>query len=427
MIRPLAKRVSAVIASVIFALLGLAATQGSRSDAERYRLKPGATGKVCLSCHVDFEQTLARKHVHTPVAAGNCADCHDPHASEHGQLLAAEPDAICTTCHADVLPAEPRSAHDAVAAGRCVECHDPHASDAANGLRKEGNALCLGCHEPLAVAIAAAEHKHAPAEADCLGCHTPHASKDAPALLAQQVPGLCVRCHDTGQESFRREHGGYPVERSDCTSCHDPHGSSRKGILWANVHEPVSRRMCAQCHAAPDAAQAVKRTGAELCRGCHSELLDETFARSELHWPLVDRRGCANCHEPHASKERKLLTAAEGELCGGCHHDVERRLANSKVKHPPNAEGACTTCHGPHSSSEQFLLAQSPVEVCGACHDWGKHSAHPMGEQTSDPRNPNMTVDCLSCHRTHGSPFERLAHFDPQQELCVQCHTELTR
>jgi predicted CXXCH cytochrome family protein len=413
----------------VLALAGLASSGSSGDDAERYRLKPGATGKVCLSCHVDFEQTLSRKHVHTPVAAGNCADCHDPHASEHGQLLAAEPEAICTTCHADVVPAEPRSAHDAVAAGRCVECHDPHASDAPKGLRAEGNGLCLGCHAPLGQAIAGAEHKHPPVEADCLGCHTPHASQSAPALLARQVPQLCVQCHDARQDSFRRGHGGYSVEGANCTSCHDPHGSSRKGILWANVHEPVSRKMCAQCHVAPDAAgaTALKRSGPDLCRGCHSALLDETFARSEVHWPVVDRRGCANCHEPHASKETKLLTTTEGELCGGCHHDVERRLASSKVKHPPNADGACVTCHGPHSSSEPFLLAGSPVEVCGNCHDWGKHSAHPMGEKTVDPRNPNLTVDCLSCHRTHGSPFERLAHFEPQQELCVQCHSELAR
>ena len=422
-------RACAVAASLTLALLGLFAMQSSGSDAERYRLKPGATGKVCLSCHVDFEQTLERKHVHTPVAAGNCADCHDPHASEHGKLLAVEPEAICLTCHADIVPAEPRSAHDAVVAGRCVECHDPHASDAPNGLRAQGNALCLGCHEPLARALAASEHKHAPVEADCLGCHMPHASQAAPALLAQQVPGLCVKCHDTRQESFRREHGGYPVEHSDCTSCHDPHGSNRKGILWANVHEPVSRKMCAQCHAAPDSADAtaVKRAGAELCRGCHSELLTETFARSQVHWPVVDHRGCANCHEPHASKEPKLLARAEGELCSGCHPDVTRRLATSKVKHPPNADGTCVTCHGPHSSNEAFLLAGSAVEVCGNCHDWGKHSAHPMGEQAADPRNPNLTVDCLSCHRTHGSPFDKLAHFDPQQELCVQCHTELAR
>lgn len=416
-----------VICLLAWLLAGVTAT--AADDAAKYRLRPGAAGKLCLGCHVDFEQTLARRHVHTPVKAGACAECHDPHASDHGKLLDADPNTICRTCHAGVVPQDPASAHDAVVEGRCVDCHDPHASDFENGLRAQGNALCLGCHEPMATALAQAEHQHAPVAADCLRCHTPHASAAAPALLAREVPGLCPQCHDSKQDAFRRQHMGYPVAESDCSSCHDPHGSKNKGILWANVHEPVSRKMCAQCHAEPDSPGALepKRVGGELCRGCHSELFNEAFAKRWLHGPIVDRRGCANCHNPHASKTPKLLAAPPGELCGSCHQDALRRQRSSKVQHPPNAEGECSTCHAPHSSDESFLLASNELEVCGACHDWGRHSAHPMGEKAVDPRNANLTVGCLSCHQTHGTAFDKLAHFDPKQELCVQCHVEISR
>jgi len=427
--RPRSRTARRCASALALALIVGAAGLAPAADPGQYRLKPGAEGKLCLSCHVDFEETMSRPHVHTPVAAGNCSDCHDPHASDHGQLLAADPNAICGTCHDDLVPASPRSAHDAVTAGRCTDCHDPHASSFDNGLRAEGNALCLGCHEDLAGALAAAENRHAPVEADCMGCHTPHASADTPALLARAVPGLCVECHDPAQDAFRRDHMGYPVGGSNCSSCHDPHGSSHKGLLWADVHEPVSRKMCSQCHAEPGAPDALdaKRPGAELCRGCHNETFNATFSKSRLHWPVVDREACSNCHAPHASKVRKLLAAPEGELCGSCHQDTMRRQSHSKVSHEPNAEGACGTCHDPHASNLTSLLVASPVEVCGTCHDWGQHSAHPMGEDVVNPRNPNLAVDCLSCHRTHGTEFDKLAHFDPKQELCTQCHSGIAR
>jgi predicted CXXCH cytochrome family protein len=73
-----------------------------------------------------------------------------------------------------------------------------------------------------------------------------------------------------------------------------------------------------------------------------------------------------------------------------------------------------------------FLLdGGSLEEVCAKCHEWGKHSAHPLGAKAVDQRNRNLTLDCLSCHRTHGTPFKHLAHFDTKKDLCVQCHSEM--
>jgi predicted CXXCH cytochrome family protein len=44
-----------------------------------------------------------------------------------------------------------------------------------------------------------------------------------------------------------------------------------------------------------------------------------------------------------------------------------------------------------------------------------------------DQRNPNLRVSCTSCHRSHGTPFKYLAHGDVKGELCIQCHTQITR
>jgi predicted CXXCH cytochrome family protein len=142
----------------------------------------------------------------------------------------------------------------------------------------------------------------------------------------------------------------------------------------------------------------------------------------------VDRVGCRNCHNPHASPQKALLREPTKILCGRCHADTLARQEKSLAKHPPVDEGNCVACHSPHASDNVFLLNGSNViGLCGSCHDWKRHSSHPIGEKTTDPRNANLTLDCLSCHRSHGSPFKSFASFDTAAELCVQCHRNMGR
>ncbi|MBP2674774.1 MAG: cytochrome family protein, partial [Deltaproteobacteria bacterium] len=101
---------------------------------DKFRLKPGAKGKVCLECHDAFKAKMKLPFVHTPVKAGECSDCHNPHTSSHGKLLAGEPGKICFSCHAGIVPAKARSAHKVAVEGNCAKCHDPHASKNKNAL-----------------------------------------------------------------------------------------------------------------------------------------------------------------------------------------------------------------------------------------------------------------------------------------------------
>lgn len=397
---------------------------------DKFKLKPGARGRVCLSCHGDFQATLDRPFVHTPLKAGNCAVCHDPHASSHGKLLAAEASAICATCHAGLVPDKAASVHAPVVAGQCVRCHDPHAAKNRANLLAAGNELCTGCHADLAKAAAAARFKHAPVSGNCLSCHDPHASGKAGSLLKKDVPLLCLDCHKADRPAFARQHMNYPVGKARCTSCHDPHGSNNSGSLWATVHPPVANKMCNQCH--PDAsspnALAARKPGLELCRSCHAALLGETLSKNRVHGPVVDRTGCQNCHSPHASSQKALLREPAVLLCGACHADTIARQEKSPTKHPPVHEGNCTACHSPHAADGVFLLKGQDVGgTCGSCHNWREHSNHPIGEKAIDPRNRNLTLDCLSCHRSHGSPFKSFATFDTGADLCVQCHQSVRR
>ncbi len=413
-------------------LLGIfilaAASRGFSQDA--FRLKPGAKGKVCLTCHAAFQEKLKLPFVHTPVKSGDCSDCHNPHTSSHGKLLAEDPSRICLSCHDGIVPGKTKSVHKVALEGKCVDCHDPHAARNRNNLRLAGNELCFSCHDRLAKSITGNRYKHNPVEKGCLNCHNPHASSEADFLLTADMPGLCTKCHKPDRPSFAKRHMGYPVEKGRCNSCHDPHGSSNRGILWADVHRPVVSRMCDQCHEDPSSPKAlsVRKAGFELCRTCHNDMMNETFLRSRLHWPVVDKVSCLNCHEPHASREPMLLARPMLPLCGRCHGDTVRRQETSLTKHEPVKEGECAKCHRPHSSNNVFLLDNtSLVNLCGTCHEWQKHSTHPIGEKVIDKRNQNLTLDCSSCHRAHGSEWESFAHYDLKRDLCVQCHEQYKR
>ena len=414
----------------------------------KFRLKPDAKGKLCLTCHDQFKEKLKSPFVHTPVKTEECSECHNPHTSSHGKLLGEDASRICYKCHEAIVSKNPKSSHKIVVEGHCVKCHDPHASNHKFNLLKTGNELCFDCHKSVGNAIAKVKFKHNPVEKGCINCHDPHASDKANHLLKNGLTALCVNCHKTDRPNFAKQHMNYPVEKSDCSSCHDSHGSNTAGILFDNVHRPVANRVCNQCHEAPTSSTPfkTKRAGYELCRGCHSNMMNETFSRNRVHWPLVDKVGCLNCHEPHASQQKKLLMGEMKSLCGKCHSDTmesqgrlaekekrenaaaKGRVVKGALTHSPIQEGNCEACHSSHASDSVFLLKQpSIIELCGACHDWLKHTSHPMGEKIVDSRNKNITLQCLSCHRSHGTGYRYMIPFPTTTDLCVQCHKQYKR
>lgn len=415
-----------VMIAAIVACLTLPAT--GTFGQEKFKLKPGATGKVCLTCHVTFQDKLKSPSVHTPVKRGDCSGCHNPHTSSHGKMLSTGPSEVCSRCHA-MVPDKTASAHKVVVEGKCVLCHDTHASPFKNNLLKNGNELCFGCHAGIAAAVKKATFKHHPVEKGCLSCHNPHASQRSASLLKEAVPSLCVSCHKTGSPAFAKQHMNYPVATSVCTSCHNPHGSSKVGILYDTVHKPVLSRMCNQCHDEPTSAAPfrTKKEGYELCQACHSNMINDTFSKDRVHWPLVSKKGCMSCHTPHASAESSLLKGPRTTVCRSCHDDTFERQARSAGKHAPVENGDCNSCHAAHSSSANFLLKKPVIDQCGTCHDWKLHSMHPMGDKARDPRNKNLSVQCLSCHSSHGTPYEKLALFASLSEMCTQCHAKYGR
>jgi predicted CXXCH cytochrome family protein len=94
----------------------------------RLLVRPG--GDLCLGCHAAQKALLASPWVHSPFAEGDCASCHDPHASPHAAQTLAAGAALCAGCH-DASDAQLKAKHAGIAEGaRCTSCHDPHAAKA---------------------------------------------------------------------------------------------------------------------------------------------------------------------------------------------------------------------------------------------------------------------------------------------------------
>ncbi|MBI5418612.1 MAG: cytochrome c3 family protein [Deltaproteobacteria bacterium] len=169
------------------------------------KLKAIDQKEACYACHDNFEKEEEgkKKYVHSPVAAGECTGCHDPHFSSRTKLQKLEKG--CMECH-DPFPTE-GVVHYPVGNGECTACHSPHAGPAPKQLVRAGNALCLGCHEHAHI-----QHRSAtvlknpeitqippdiPREKDqlsCLACHRPHQSGER-RLFRRNQGELCKTCH----------------------------------------------------------------------------------------------------------------------------------------------------------------------------------------------------------------------------------------
>src|SRR5512140_257831 len=97
-------------ALVLFAIVCTMAVSSPHAQ-DKFRLKPGAKGKICLTCHEGFKEKLKLPFLHTPVKQGDCSDCHNPHTSSHGKLLAENQSTICLKCHDGIVPGKAQSVH----------------------------------------------------------------------------------------------------------------------------------------------------------------------------------------------------------------------------------------------------------------------------------------------------------------------------
>ncbi len=237
----------------------------------------------------------------------------------------------------------------------------------------------------------------------------------------------------------------------DCLKCH---AKLKRGKV---VH-PALDMGCPTCHTGIDAktvphkktnnaARGLSGEQPDLCYGCHDKAM---FSKKNMH-PAVGM-GCTGCHNPHSSKNAKLLVAEAPDLCFSCH---DKAMFSKKNMHAPVEGGMCLSCHTPHSSDHMALLLKAPLDVCLECHpDIPKMrhaistfsaTSHPVGtlkivlkkgnkEQAEkevkeerilmDPSRPDKVFYCGSCHNPHSTSVPHLLRFDATSTmgLCSHCH-----
>jgi predicted CXXCH cytochrome family protein len=165
--------------------------------------------------------------------------------------------------------------------------------------------------------------------------------------------------------------------------------------------------------------------------------------RPHTHAPA--RRDCTNCHNPHNSKQPKLVLEEGRAICTGCHDDIGKIVGSAPVPHRAATTGAqCSGCHNPHGSSVAKLLVQQPFDLCVNCHSKDT-MADASGKKLQNIKawldankvwhGPIAKKDCTACHEPHGGDHFRLLTDDYPPEfyapydakryaLCFSCHKE---
>jgi len=213
-------------------------------------------------------------------------------------------------------------------------------------------------------------------------------------------------------------------------ACLDCHPDKKEG---KTVH-PAIDMGCSSCHVGnhqgekpfPKLTMAVP----DLCFTCHDKA---AFEKKSVHTAVAGGM-CTSCHNPHVSKNAKLLTALPPDLCFNCH---DKSMFTKKTVHPPVMDGQCTYCHSPHASDYPSVLTQPLADLCATCHDQqtsGRHvmaafsasDTHPV-KGRPDPSRSGRELSCTSCHNPHASEQKKLFTNEGKSpgNLCLLCHKKI--
>src|ERR1051325_10832962 len=79
---------------------------------------------------------------------------------------------------------------------------------------------------------------------------------------------------------------------------------------------------------------------------------------------------------PRRTHAVALLAKSQDKLCVTCHEDIRKKITGP-APHTAAARGLCTACHEPHGSKQDKLLRAKGGALCEKCHAGvGKEGDH---------------------------------------------------
>ena len=371
---------------------------------------------------------------------GDCAQCHDQHASRDGTptggpypyvLFAPNDNQLCSTaggaggCHSTsgalgiypgpteydqsshqtsssmVWPGPDPRARPAGEAGFCVNCHTPHGAGDGLGLipsqisvREEGS--CLACHDASGPALTDVQSDF-------------NRSSAHPTTTSQQR-------HDAGEST--PGDFGISDRHAECEDCHNPHD------VRADTIAPTP----------PDASARNQRISrVAVTNGTAGTVPTYTFLPAADTGTVREYELCFKCHsswttQPAGQDDMALLFNPNNPS----YHPVEALGKNTNIRveafvSPWTATSRvyCGDCHGsddgavagPHGSTHAGLLRDAypassafremaPNEVCFNCHSYTIYADRDRDDASrfrSHERHFDKDVVCYACHDSHGS------------------------
>jgi len=260
---------------------------------------------------------------------------------------------------------------------------------------------CQTCHEK-AAGPAFQKTKHARNDQSCAGCHNNVAEhmkaqmggeKNGPVpslkkLSAQQLNATCLKCHEKANQAnyVTSMHSRRNVA---CTSCH-------------GIHEYASAK-----------AQLKTKMDSDTCFTCHKSERAKSMRTS--HHPVREgKMSCSSCHNPHDGASPKLLKADSiNELCYKCHAEKRGPFA---FEHAPVRED-CANCHDPHGSNHKRMLTQKLPNLCYNCHLTGSGHFGSGDNLNTEQGKPIAPAGAASGYPVAGSRFV--------ERSCRNCHVQI--
>jgi DmsE family decaheme c-type cytochrome len=270
-----------------------------------------------------------------------------------------------------------------------------------------GSESCKACHEEQYASIAATVHGKAEGSRwkdnvqSCESCHGPgkahvEGGGDAAKIgsfkkrTAHENSQTCMGCHSQTSDHATWRGSKHESAGLSCVDCHSAHQAQKKLVselpLFANVQSETKLLK--------------KRSEADTCYQCHSDVRKSEFQRSTHLFKTEDRDArmtCSACHDAHGSVGDKLMkTTSVNDTCYTCH--TEKR-GPFLWEHGPVREN-CANCHKAHGSNHTALLKARTPMLCQSCHIQGRHQTV-AGKPTSTFM---FNRSCTNCHSAiHGS------------------------